>query len=144
MSERKIFPDDTVSTEAIRERMEALESDHTDDDGEMTDVGMWDEADRREYRGLAEVMDDLDDPPHNTTLIHENYFRDHIKSEFLECGGEYWEWSQDAYKHVRVTTEDLLSRWPFNSIDWDHAAKECRSDYSIVEVDGVTYYWQEA
>ena len=140
MATSELFPADIVQTNMIQERIAELESDHTDDEWGMIDVGLWDEADRREYRGLAEVMDDLDNPRYNTILINERHFRDHIKDEYLETShgvyavatGNYREWKE-------VTPDDLLARWPFNCIDWDAAAEECRSDYSVWLVAGVTY-----
>lgn len=34
--------------------------------------------------------------------------------------------------------------WPLNCIDWEQAADELAQDYSIVEFDGLEYYWQPA
>lgn len=138
-----IFPADIVQTDEIRERMEELETDHIDADDIMTDVGLWDESDRREYRGLAEVMQDLGDPLYNTVLIHERHLRDHIKTEWLETsGGAYAVGTRDGWESV--SPEDLLSTWPFTCIDWDAATEDERSFYSVVEVDDVTYYYHEA
>lgn len=35
---------------------------------------------------------------------------------------------------------DKGDRWPYTCIDWEHAAKELRYDYSAADFDGVTYW----
>lgn len=54
----------------------------------------------------------------------------------------------DSYfeEHARELADDLYdvdaARWPFNCIDWERAARELRSDYSTVDVDGISYWYR--
>lgn len=143
---KKLFPDDLVDTRKLIERIEELELDHMDGDGIMTDVGLWDTVERVEYRGLAGLVEKIGEEAcrDGVTLIHEAYFRDHIKEEYLEIGGEYHEEVPRSNGKMRyVPLVELYSRRPFNSIDWDAVASDEESDYSQVEIDGATYYYQE-
>jgi hypothetical protein len=58
-------------------------------------------------------------------LVRDSYWRDFAESEAEDLG----------------LVDDSL-RWPHNCIDWDRAARELQSDYSSVELDGVTYWYR--
>jgi Antirestriction protein (ArdA) len=64
---------------------------------------------------------------HGIQFIHEHYFEQYAR-EFAEDVG------------VLDTSAD----WPMNCIDWEQAANELQMDYSVVEVDGMCYYYLEA
>lgn len=136
---RPLFPDDLVTTDQIRDRLEELESDH-EIDGEQTDVGTWDTESQREYTALAEIIDDVcgDNERDSVTLIHERHFRDFIKSDWVESdSGRYAVGTRDGWESI--SPEDLADMWPFSCIDWQAAADECWPDYTLIEIDGVTY-----
>lgn len=57
------------------------------------------------------------------TLIRESYFRDY---------------AEELADDIGAIPKD--AQWPTNCIDWEHAARELRMDYSGVEIDGVTYW----
>ena len=72
-----------------------------------------------------------------------------------EC--EYYGWEhgigfiRESYwvDYCRELADDLgavdkSAGWPMSYIDWDAAADALAMDYSTCEVDGITYYWQEA
>jgi hypothetical protein len=111
----------------------------------MTHVGLWDTADSVEWHGLAEIVDEIGDVAcrDGVTLVHERYFRDHIKDGYMEIGGEYHEYSHKGHKMVHVPLGELYSRPPFNRIDWDAVASDEESYYSQTEIDGDTYYYLE-
>ena len=57
------------------------------------------------------------------TLIRDSYFRDYAEELADDCG---------------MIPKD--AKWPLNCIDWEHAARELRYDYSGVDIGGVTYW----
>ena len=57
------------------------------------------------------------------TLIRDSYFRNYAEELADDCG---------------MIPKD--AKWPLNCIDWEHAARELRYDYSGVDIDGVTYW----
>lgn len=137
---RRFLPDDLVTTDDIRSRMEELELDHTDDDGELTDVGLWDESPRKEYRGLVEVIEAVcgDNERDSVTLIHENHFEQHIRNWYADTyAGQYHEQTREGM--ARLSWDDIMSRPPFDNIDWKAVAADEWSAYSQLEIDGVTY-----
>lgn len=60
------------------------------------------------------------------TLIRDSHFRDYAKQLADDIG---------AIKFAEAT-------WPNHWIDWEHAARELQSDYSSVELDGITYWYR--
>lgn len=57
------------------------------------------------------------------TLIRGDYFRDY---------------AQELAEDIGAVNAD--ASWPNNCLDWDRAARELRTDYSSVEIDGATYW----
>jgi hypothetical protein len=47
------------------------------------------------------------------------------------------EYAQDLADQIGVV--DTNASWPANCIDWDQAADELKSDYTVMEVGGFTY-----
>jgi len=135
--------DDLIDTRDIVARIGEIELDNTDDEGELTPQDQWSVEDRAEHRGLTEVLDEVgDEAGHGVTLISDHHFTDYIKDLHLEIGSELYEFNPGTYRHERISREELFSRSPFNRIDWDEVADDHRSDYSILEIDGRTYYYQ--
>lgn len=139
---KKLFPDDLIDTRDIIERIEELESDNTDDDGEEFDITLWSDDDRKEYRGLQEIVSEVGEDAcrDGVSLVHERYMTDYIKDYHLDCGGEYYEFNPKTYRHDRIPLDDLYRRAPFNHIDWEAVARDEATSYSIIEIDGNTYY----
>lgn len=134
---------DTIDTRDIIARIDELESDHTAGDGEMIAFPHWADADRREWQGLTDLINEIgDEAPHGVTLVRDRYFRDYIREWYADTWGNPWT-RQDprTFRDVPVTWEEITSTFPFSCIDWDRVAEECRSGYSVVEVDGVTYFY---
>lgn len=140
---------DTIDARDIAKRIEEIEFDHMVD-GEF-DVSTWEPDEAHEYRVLTELLNELPDNAarYGMTMIRESYFRDHIREEYGEIGPELYElrsrsgnatWDMEL---TRVPWDELMSRRPFSCIDWDAVAEECRSDYTSVEFEGTTYYYQE-
>ena len=59
------------------------------------------------------------------TLVRDSYFEDYVQELAEECG---------------LVNDD--ARWPNNCIDWEKAARELQWDYSLVEFDGVDYWYR--
>lgn len=57
------------------------------------------------------------------TLIRDSHFRDYAEELADDCG---------------LIPND--AKWPMNCIDWEHAARELRYDYSAVDIEGSTYW----
>ena len=57
------------------------------------------------------------------TLIRDSYFKTYAQDLAEDTG-----------------SIDRDAKWPHTCIDWDHAARELRYDYTCVDVAGVTYY----
>lgn len=50
----------------------------------------------------------------------------------------FQEYAQELAEDCGMMPEDL--HWPLNCIDWEHAARELRYDYTSVELFGQTYW----
>ncbi len=53
-------------------------------------------------------------------LIHDNVFTEYVREMIEE--------------------EYDTSKWPYRHIDYDSASEEMKSDYTVIEADGETYY----
>lgn len=89
-----------------------------------------------ELRALQSLMDDLKGYGgdeqwrgdwYPLTLIRDSHFRDYAE--------ELWDEIADPNVTAAATR-------PYTCIDWDHAARKLRMDYSSVEFDGVTYWYR--
>lgn len=142
----RIFPDDIVATDAIQSRIEDLELDYTSTvDGELADVGTWREDHRTEYQALAKIIKAVcgDNVRDNVTLIHENHFEQYIRDYYSDTyAGQYHEQTREDM--VELAWGDLMSRAPFNNIDWKAVAADEWPHYSQIEINGVTYLYVEA
>jgi hypothetical protein len=138
---------DVISGRKILDRMEELESEHWDPDTDETiPRERWDVDANNEWVILSDLVEEIGEQAcrNGVTLIRESYFRDYVKDEYREIGGEYYEAERPyGYAYVRIPSEELYRRSPFNHIDWDAVAEDERSGYSIVEYNDVTYYYQE-
>lgn len=142
--------DDMINGRKILERIEEIESEHMDEEGEVHGIGIWSKDDRDEWTTLTGLVAEIGEQHcrNGVILIRENHLRDHIKEEYDEIGGELYEYNsrypgrgEPQYRHV--PWDELMNRPPFSCIDWDRVASECESDYSIVEFEGTTYYYEE-
>lgn len=89
---------------------------------------MPDDADAAELAALQDLAlqgADVDDWQDGAILVRETYFVDYIRET----------WQDTREPEVEV----LASRWPFNCIDWELAARDAYPDYSHVSFGGVTY-----
>jgi len=58
-------------------------------------------------------------------LINDDHFQDYAQELAEDCG--------------MVNSE---ASWPNNCIDWERAAQELQTDYTTVEIDGVTFWYR--
>lgn len=49
-------------------------------------------------------------------------------------------WKHYAEELANDTTDADLGSWPYRCIDWQKAARELASDYSMIEVNGESFY----
>lgn len=72
---------------------------------------------------LADEAEGCCDWQHGETLVRDSYFQEYAQELAESCG---------------MVPDNLT--WPCNCIDWEHAARELRYDYTSVEFNGVTYW----
>ncbi|RPJ16051.1 MAG: hypothetical protein EHM33_34270 [Chloroflexi bacterium] len=90
---------------------------------EHVTAGMGNEAEELlALQNLADEAEGCADWQYGETLIHEDYFTDYARELASDC-----------------CDMKNANTWPFNCIDWDHAAKELTHDYCEVEFAGETY-----
>lgn len=79
-----------------------------------------------EQKTLTVLLEEVgDESCHGVTLIRDSYF----KTYAMELADEIGAYDRDL-------------KWPLTCIDWDQAARELRYDYTSVDYDGVTYWFQ--
>lgn len=136
---------DTIRVRDIIERIQELESEHETDEGDPIPPADWADAEAfdewKTWRDLVEEIEqntqhDIDE----VTLIRSNYFRDHVKEEYLEIGPELHEYNPKTYGYDLVSRGELFSRDPFNFIDWNAVAEHHeRHFYVSVTIDDTRY-----
>jgi hypothetical protein len=107
--------DDVIDSRDVIERIAALESASTFLDADQI-------AELNALQALAEQGEDCGDWKHGETLIRETYFQ---------------EWAQDFAEDIGAVERDV--KWPYTCIDWEHAARELKYDYTTIDFDGVDY-----
>lgn len=134
--------DDIVRVDDLRDRMSELEAereqfldetceaagidDEHDDYEQLREetVLVWEtqQDDGVEWSALNDVLNEIGSADY---LVHEDHFVDYVEEMLRDCG-------------------DVPSKLPwYVVIDWESTAKNIRSDYSEVEIDGITYYYQD-
>lgn len=85
-----------------------------------------DDEDRARLTALESLRDEFDarDWRDGVTLIPEGDFEDYARETAIDCG-----------------MIDARSRMA-SYIDWSKWARDCQSDYSVVDFDGETYYYR--
>ena len=119
--------DDIIDVRDIIARVEELENEMPENDN---DVRNWVNLD--EYTKLTEILDDLKGEGgdeqwrgdwYPVTLICESHFTDYAEQLVCEC-------------------YDLGKLPSFVHIDWEATAREVKTDYSEVGIDGITYFYR--
>jgi hypothetical protein len=84
-------------------------------------------ADNEEWAKLKEFVADgesyAEDWLHGATFIADSYFE---------------EYAQELAEDIGAVNRNV--EWPYTCIDWERAARELKSDYTAVEIDGATYW----
>lgn len=148
MASREIHGwDDLIDTREVLSRIDDLVSSNSDDEGDELAREDWNQDELGEWRLLTELIDEVrgssdEDPIHGVTLVSERYFAEYIKDLVMEGGGEYYEFSEKTYRHERVLNSVLFERSPFTHIDWEAVADEYSTDYTEINFDGFTFYYQ--
>ena len=112
-------------------------------------------ADVIDVRDIIARYEELDEMDDGLPDAEERYQLSVILTEIKDTGGdEQWrgDWYpvtliRDSYfkEYAQELAEDIgavdvNATWPNNCIDWEHAARELRHDYTGVDVAGVTYW----
>jgi hypothetical protein len=117
---------DIIDIRDIIARVEELEQEQPDDDAARDWTGSQELAD------LTALMSELEGMGgdeqwrgdwYPVTLIRDNYFQTY---------------AQELAEDIGAVKAD--AQWPHTCIDWEHAARELRYDYSGVDIAGVTYW----
>lgn len=122
MSEPITNRDNTIDTRDLTERLEELE--HSEEYPEYD--GEFEELYQDEYDKLKTFADAIGEYAfeNQETLISEDYFEEYARDLAEDCG-----------------TIERDAPWPIYCIDWEHACRELKMDYSSAEFDGVDYYY---
>jgi hypothetical protein len=116
---------DTIDVRDIIARFEEVEEAKPETEGEKWDLC-------EEYSTLLELLYSLEGMGgdeqwrgdwYPVTLIRDSHFQDYAQQLAEDIGAV-----------------DANATWPNNCIDWEHAARELRYDYSGVDIAGVTYW----
>lgn len=122
---------DLINSDDVRSRIAEIELDIEsaaragyafDDLDGLLDLAADDVRELYALRALDDVGQRVDGWNHGITIIHESYLPTTVKNDAEELNG------------IDV------SAWPFNRIDWDAATEDVRSDMTIIEYAGETYY----
>lgn len=119
----------TIDSRDIVKRIDELENQYTNDDGELDFGDETDDAD--EHALLADLVSEVEDSTRDkardgVTLVRDSYMEDYAREWFEET-------SESADR-------DQSNRWPFNHIDWEAATEEFQMDYTSITYDGVDYW----
>ncbi len=121
--------DNTISTSELASELDSLQVE-LDDLTESVSEGEPDAAkllaawreehpDFEAFKKFAEEVDKYS----GDLLINESYFTEHVKEQFTSG-----------------TEHPDLDTWPYNCINWEEAASEAMSDYTVFDWDGTTFY----
>ncbi len=83
---------------------------------------------------------------HESNAFHVEYTPgQYFPTEYRKAASNLLE---KANAHARELADELNERdafnhWPFTCIDWQQAADELRTDYTVVEIAGKTYLYRE-
>lgn len=110
---------DYIDTRDVINRIEYLKGLGKEADGE----------EKEELGKLSTLISDLRDqanesPEDGIFLIRDSYFEDYAREKPSDWYSDYDE-----------------TRWPFNCIDWSEAVVEFRQDYTEIEFDGETFWF---
>ena len=81
----------------------------------------WDESELETLQNLD--SEDIAEWHDGATLIRDSYFT---------------EYARELAQDIGVILRD--GGWPVNCIDWDKAADELKTDYQLVDFDGIDYW----
>ena len=112
-------------------------------------------ADIIDVRDIIARYEELDEMEDGLPDAEERYQLSVLLTEIKDTGGDE-EWRGDWYpvtlirdSHFQDYAQELAedigavdhnAKWPMNCIDWEHAARELRYDYTGVDVNGTTYW----
>lgn len=89
-------------------------------------LATWDGADEwAVLKALCAQGEGCADWSYGETMVHESHFAD---------------FAEDLAKETSDVPSSQWNQWPFNCIDWDHAADQLKQDYTSIDFDGQTYY----
>lgn len=112
-----------IDARELGDEMQELNDRQQDEDA----IDPLDEDDEARLAALVELFDEIGESAarDGATLIPESDFE---------------EYAQELAEELDLIPENAA--WPSNCIDWEQAARELSQDYSTVEFDGESYYYQ--
>jgi hypothetical protein len=113
--------DDVIDSRDVIKRIEDLEGEHSNCDGDPDNCPLDDEerAELEALKALESQCEHYCNWRHGATLIRDSYFT----------------------TYARESTEDIAGEIPsWVVVDWDATAEGMQIDYTSVEFDGVTYW----
>jgi len=135
---------DLIDTRDIVARIEEIELDNTDNEGETADYLTWSPDAQKEWTGLSQIIEEVgDEACDGVTLINDGYFAEYTREWYADTwGAEWYQRNERTYREEPVTWDMIMSRLPFSCINWEKVADEVYPDYSQLEIDGTTYLYQ--
>lgn len=121
---------DLIDSRDVSRRIDELDDEREAYDDVATGDEDWEtdnEDDAKELAALIRFRDDANTSEWKSgvTFVRDSHFTDYAEQLADDIGAI-----------------DSNAKWPLNHIDWDAAADELKTDYSSVEFDGVTYWYQ--
>lgn len=112
--------DDMIDSRNVNERFDELsyadDHDFIDDD---------EKAELKALAGLMLIGIDMEEWDSGVVLVHSTYFVDYVKSLKEETEPEVF---------------DAMPDWVKANLDWDGIAEDMRSDFTVIEWQGETFY----
>lgn len=141
---------DTIDISEVCDRVDELREERADLQSEIDEADENDDAE-----ALAKANEDFEDwESENSEELKE---LESLLDELQGYGGNH-QWRGNWYPHILIADSyfeefaqeeaesldliDANASWPYTCIDWKQAAEELQQDYSSVEFDGDTYYYQ--
>jgi antirestriction protein len=121
-----ILSGDTFDSREVIDRIDELENENTDDEG---DIVFTDESDKEEYAALKAIEDEAD-----------GYASDWKYGVNFISDGHFVSYAQELADDIGAVDSD--AGWPNSHIDWESAADELQMDYTGIEIEGSTWWYR--
>lgn len=139
-----------IDSRNIAGRLDDLNAEHVDGDGEEIPRSQWPAVAREEFEALTELLEDISGNVDNgwdlsangdcLMLVRDTHLTDYVQHWYDDTyGGDLH--TRDRYGIVSALSwDDVMQREPFCWINWDDVADAWKQRCAEIEYYGVTYY----